>query len=114
MGSDLIFAANEGVRVVRSALTPSIHFLLEAKVDSAIITLGVATGAVVAAYPRVHHTGAALLGRWVVGQLAAERVDMSLIAEEEAGIVGVSTAAFSMATTDASNNVAFTAFEEEV
>lgn len=114
VGSDLIFAANEGVRVVRSALTPSIHFLLVTKVNAAIVTLGVATGAVAAAYSRVDYTSAALLGRWVVGQLAAERVDMSLIAEEEAGIVGVCAAALSMATTDTSHNVAFTAFEEEV
>jgi len=114
VGSDLIFAASEGARIVRSALTPFIHFLLVAKVDSAIITLGVAAGAVVAACSRVHYTGTALLSRWVVGQLAAERVDMSLITEEEAGIVGVSAAALSMDTTDTSYNVAFTAFEEEV
>ena len=114
MGSDLIFAANKGARVVRSALTPFIHFFLVAKVDSAIITLGVATRAVVAACSKVHYTGTALLGRWVIGQLAAERVDMSLITEEEAGIVGVSAAALSMDTTDAPHNVAFTAFEEEV
>ena len=114
MRSDLVFAANERVRVVRFALTPSIHFLLVAKVDSAIVTLGVATGAVVAAYSRVHYTSTTLLGRWVVGQLAAERVDFPLIAEEEAGIVRVSAAALSVATTDTSHNVAFTAFEKEV
>ena len=114
MGSDLIFAANEGVRVVRSALTPSIDFLLVAKVDSTIVTLGVATGAVDAAYSWVHYTSAALLGSRVVSQLAAERVDLSLIAEEEAGIVGVGATALSMAATDTSYNVAFTAFEEEV
>lgn len=114
VGSDLIFAANEGVRVVRFALTPSIHFLRVAKVDSAIVTLGVATGTVIAAYSRVHYTSTALLGRWVVGQLAAERVDFSLIAEEEAGIVGVSSTALRVTTTYTSHNVAFTAFEKEV
>lgn len=75
MGSDLIFATNVGVRIIRFALTPSIHFLLVAKVDSAVVTLGIATGTVVAAYSTVHHTSAALLGRWVVSQLAAKRVD---------------------------------------
>ena len=68
----------------------------------------------VAAYSSVHHTSAALLGRWVVGQLAAERVDMSLIAEEKTGVVRVRAAALSMATTHTSHNVAFTAFEKEV
>ena len=68
----------------------------------------------VAAYSRVHYTSAALLGRWVVGQLATERVDFPLIAEEEAGIVRVSPAALRVATTDTPNNVAFTTFEKEV
>ena len=114
MRSDFIFAANEGVRVVRFALTPTIDFLLVAKADSAIVTLGVATGAVVAAYSRVHYTRTTLLGRWVIGQLAAEGVDFPLIAEEEAGIVRVGSAALGVATTDTSHNVAFTAFEKEV
>ena len=114
MGSDLIFAANVGIRIIRLALTPSIHFLLVAEVDSAIVTLGVATGAVTASYSTVYHPSAALLGRWVVSQLAAKRVDKSLIAEEETGVVSVSTAALSVATTDTSHNVAFTAFEEKV
>lgn len=114
MGSDFIFATNVGMRVIRFTLTLSIHFLLVAEVDSAIVTLGVATGAVVAACSRVHHTSAALLCPWIVGQLVAKRVDKSLIAEEETGIVGVDSATLSVVTTDTSHNMAFTAFEVKV
>lgn len=114
VSSNFIFAANIRLRVVRSVLTLAVNFLLVTEVDPAIVTLGVAAGAMVAACSRIHHTSAAFLGRRIVGQFAAEWVDASLVTEEEARIVRVETTTLGVASTDTSDNVSFTAFKVKV
>lgn len=85
-----------------------------AEVDSAVVTLGVTARAVATACSWVYYTSTTSLGRRIVGQLSAKRVDASLVTEEEARVVRVKTTAFGVASTDTSDNMAFTAFEVKV
>lgn len=54
------------------------------------------------------------LGNWIVGQFAAEWVDKSSVAEEEAGVVGMNPTALRVIAANSSDNVSLTAFKVKV
>lgn len=114
MGPDFVCAANIRIRVVRAVLALSVNFLLVTKVYSAIVTLCVAARAVVAACSQIHHTRAAFLCRWIVAQFAANSVDASLVAEEEARVIGMKSTTLGVGSSHTSDYMAVTAFEVKV
>ena len=91
-----------------------VHFPFETKVSLAVVTLGVTTCAILTAYTRVYHSMTTFLGNWIVGQFAAEWVDKSSVAEEEAGVVGKNPTALCVIAANSSDNVSLTAFKVKV